>query len=135
VGCGCAFVLRGDMLYYLLYPARQSIVVCSKDKHETAVFRKIDSMKERHKIAMLITEAHSLDEIKRCMEPYSTVFMGDISRELRLELTEHCFEHNKRLFVLPTVEDIIFITQAKRLLAIRWCISAETHTFSPNSCD
>lgn len=120
-----------DMLYYLLYPARQSIVVCSKDKHETAVFRKIDSMKERHKIAMLITEAHSLDEIKRCMEPYSTVFMGDISRELRLELTEHCFEHNKRLFVLPTVEDIIFHNASETIVGDSLVYQCRDHTFSP----
>ena len=97
-----------DRTYYVLYPARQSIVICSKDKHEAAVFRKIDRMKERHTISMLVTEAQDADAIKRCMEPYSTVFLGDISRELRLDLTEYCFEHNKRLYVLPTVEDIIF---------------------------
>ena len=97
-----------DRLYYALYPARQSVVVCSKDKHEIAVFRKIDMMKERHTICSMITEAQGAEAIKRCMEPYSTVFMGDISRDLRLDLTEYCFEHNKRLFVLPTVEDIIF---------------------------
>lgn len=119
-----------DRLYYLLYPARLSIVICSKDKHETAVFRKIDSMKERHKIAMLITEAHSADEIKRCMEPYSTVFMGDISRELRLELTEHCFEQNKRLFVLPTVEDIIFHNANESIIGDSLVYQCRNHTFS-----
>ncbi len=123
--------LGADQLYNLLYPARLSIVVCSKDKHETAVFRKIDSMKERHKIAMLVTEAHSLDEIKRCMEPYSTVFMGDISRELRLELTEHCFEHSKRLFVLPSVEDIIFHNANETFVGDSLVYQCRDHTFTP----
>ena len=31
--------LGADKLYDALYPARESIVVCSRDKHETAVFR------------------------------------------------------------------------------------------------
>jgi hypothetical protein len=101
------------------------------DKHETAVFRKIDSMKERHKIAMLITEAHSLDEIKRCMEPYSTVFMGDISRELRLELTEHCFEHNKRLlFCRP--RDIIFHNASETIVGDSLVYQCRDHTFRRN---
>ena len=107
---GVALILYfiSDRLYYRLYPARKSVVVCSSDKHEIATFKKIDSMKERHEICALVTEAESAEAIKHCLEPYSTVFMGDISRELRLDLTEYCFENNKRLFVLPTVEDIIF---------------------------
>jgi len=119
-----------DKTYYALYPARQSIVICSKDKHETPVFRKIDSMKERHTISMLITEAQGADAIKRCMEPYSTVFLGDISRELRLDLTEYCFEQNKRLYVLPTVEDIIFHNAHENIIGDSLVYQCKNHTFS-----
>ncbi|PKM41291.1 MAG: glucose-1-phosphate thymidylyltransferase [Firmicutes bacterium HGW-Firmicutes-9] len=119
-----------DRTYYVLYPARQSIVICSKDKHEAAVFRKIDRMKERHTISMLVTEAQDADAIKRCMEPYSTVFLGDISRELRLDLTEYCFEHNKRLYVLPTVEDIIFHNAHENIIGDSLVYQCKNHTFS-----
>ena len=124
------FYFFADRIYNVLYPARQSIVICSVDKHETAVFRKIDSMKERHTINMLVTEAQGADAIKRCMEPYSTVFVGDISRELRLDLTEHCFEHNKRLFVLPTVEDIIFHNAQETIIGDSLVYQCKNHTFS-----
>ena len=120
-----------DQMFNALYPARQSIVVCSNDKHETSVFRKIDSMKERHTISMLITEAMGADAIKRCMEPYSTVFVGDISRELRLDLTEYCFEQNKRLFVLPTVEDIIFHNAHETIVGDSLVYQCRNHTFTP----
>jgi glucose-1-phosphate thymidylyltransferase len=122
--------LGADKLFALLFPARQSIVVCSNDKHETAVFRKIDSMKERHTINMLVTESHGAEAIKRCMEPYSTVFMGDISRELRLDLTEYCFEQNKRLFVLPTVEDIIFHNARETIVGDSLVYQCKNHTFT-----
>ena len=122
--------LGADKIYYLLYPARQSIVVCSNDKHEISVFRKIDSMKERHTISMLVTEAYGAEAIKRCMAPYSTVFMGDISRELRLELTEYCFEENKRLFVLPTVEDIIFHNAHETIVGDSLVYQCKNHTFT-----
>ena len=128
---GAALLYFGaDRTFNALYPARQSIVVCSNDKHETSVFRKIDSMKERHTINMLITESQGADAIKRCMEPYSTVFMGDISRELRLDLTEYCFEQNKRLFVLPTVEDIIFHNAHETIVGDSLVYQCKNHTFS-----
>lgn len=119
-----------DLLYYALYPARQSVVVCSKDKHEVSVFRKIDMMKERHTICALITEVQGAEAIKRCLEPYSTVFMGDISRDLRLELTEYCFEKNKRLFVLPTVEDIIFHNAHESIIGDSLVYQCKNHTFT-----
>ena len=119
-----------DRIYYALYPARESIVVCSRDKHDAAVFRKIDLMKERHTINLLVTEAQGAEAIKRAMEPYSTVFMGDISRELRLDLTEYCFEQNKRLFVLPTVEDIIFHNAHETIVGDSLVYQCKNHTFS-----
>ena len=122
--------LGADKLYDALYPARESIVVCSRDKHETAVFRKIDLMKERHTIKLLVTEAMGAEAIKRSMEPYSTVFMGDLSPELRLELTEYCFEQNKRLFVLPGVEDIIFHNAHETIIGDSLVYQCKNHTFT-----
>lgn len=129
---GAALILYfgADRLYYLLYPARKSVVVCSRDKHEVNTFRKIGSMKERHEICALITEAESAEAIKKCIDPYTTVFMGDISRELRLELTEYCFEHNKRLFVLPTVEDIIFHNAHENIIGDSLVYQCRNHTFT-----
>lgn len=129
---GAALLLYwgADRLYYALYPARQSVVVCSKDRHEVAVFRKIDSMKERHTICAVITEAQDPDAIKRCLEPYSTVFMGDISRDLRVDLTEYCFENNKRLFVLPTVDDIIFHNANQTVIGDSLVYQCRNRTFT-----
>ena len=129
-GSGLLLYFGADRLYYALYPARQSVVVCSNDKHEIAVFRKIDMMKERHTICSMITEAQGAEAIKRCMAPYSTVFMGDISRELRLDLTEYCFEQNKRLFVLPTVEDIIFHNAHENIIGDSLVYQCRNHAFT-----
>ena len=129
-GMAILLYFAADRLYYALYPARKSVLVCSKDKHEIAVFKKIDSMKERHEICALITEAEGAEAIKLCLEPYSTVFMGDISRELRLDLTEYCFETNKRLFVLPTVEDIIFHNAQESIIGDSLVYQCRNRTFS-----
>jgi glucose-1-phosphate thymidylyltransferase len=129
-GMGLILYFGADRLYYLLYPARTSVVVCSKDRHEVSTFRKIGSMKERHEICALISESEDVEAIKARIDPYSTVFMGDISRELRLELTEYCFEHNKRLFVLPTVEDIIFHNAHENIIGDSLVYQCRNHTFS-----
>lgn len=97
-----------DRLYYFLYPVRKSAAVLSVSERELPTIQKIGSMKERHEICLILNESEDVAAIKRKLEPYSTVFVGEIDRALRLELTEYCFETNKRLFVMPSVEDIIF---------------------------
>ena len=129
---GAALLLYygADRLYHALYPARKSIVVCSNDRHEIATFRKIDSMKERHEICAVVTESEGPDLIMAKIEPYSTVFLGDVSSALRIELTEYCFEHDKRLFVLPSVDDIIFHNAHETIIGDSLLYQCRNRTFS-----
>ncbi len=129
---GAALILYfgADRLYYALYPARKSIVVCAVGRHEIATFKKIDSMKERHEICEVVTESEGIETIERRLEPYSTVFVGDVSRSLRLELTEYCFEHDKRLFVLPSVEDIIFHNAHEAVIGDSLVYQCRNHAFT-----
>ena len=107
-GIGLVLYALSDWLYDLLYPAREAAVVCSDDKHELTTVRKIGTMKERHKICLVCCESEGIEGIIERIKPYSTVFVGTVDRELRMELTDYCFENDKRLMVMPTVEDIIF---------------------------
>lgn len=107
-GIGIVLYALADRLYDLLYPAREAAVVCSDDRHELSTVRKIGTMKERHEICLVCCESEGFDAIVEKIRPYSSVFVGTIDRELRMELTDYCFENDKRLLVMPTVEDIIF---------------------------
>ncbi len=119
-----------DRLYYLLYPARDSAVVCSVDKHEMATIQKISTMKERYKVCAIASEADGYEAIIRQIDPYSTVFVGDVERTLRLQLTDYCFEHDKRLLVMPTIGDIIFHNAHETFIGDSLVYLCRNRTFS-----
>ena len=96
-----------DRLYYLVHPVRDCIVITSESREELATLKKFKSIRRRYRILDEVDETLGLDAILERIRPYSTVILGKVSRQLRLELTEHCFEHNQRLFFVPDVTDIL----------------------------
>ncbi len=105
---GALLYTGADRLYFRLHPSRSAIVVCSDDMHELSTVGKITASKERYNICAVCGESDGLDKICGMINAYSTVFMGEVNRQLRIELTDYCFEHNKRLIITPTIGDIIF---------------------------
>ncbi len=107
---GAGLVLYGgaDLLFSYLHPARNAIVICSVNAAELATIEKFSSLKEHYAISELCFETEPLDTVLQRVAPYSTVILGNIDNRLRLEVTEYCFEQNKRLFYIPTVQDIIY---------------------------
>lgn len=105
---GTLLYIGADRLYFVLYPARSSIVICSESRYELGTLAKVGTMKERYKIEKVLSETLGYDAITAQIMDYSTVFLGNVDRKLRRDLTDFCFENNKRLLVMPSVEDIIF---------------------------
>lgn len=106
-GAGLLLNLLADRLYYLVHPVRDCIVVSSEGRAELKTLKKFHSIQKRYRILDELDETAGFDAIVDRIRPYSTVILGNVSTELRLELTEHCFEHNQRLFFVPNVQDII----------------------------
>ena len=103
------FILNyaADRLYFLVHPARNCIVISSVERTELETLKKFDEIQKRYRIVDQVDESIGYDALLDKIKPYSTVILGNISTELRLELTEHCFERNQRLFYMPNVQDII----------------------------
>ncbi len=107
-GAGALLYTGADRLYFALHPSRSAVVICSDDKHELPLFSKLTASKERYNICAVYCEKDGAEEIKEQIAPYSTIFLGEVSRQMRIEMTDHCFENNKRLIVTPSIDDIIF---------------------------
>ena len=127
---GTLMYIGGDRLYYALYPARDSTVVCSDDRHEMPTIQKISAMKERYKVCAICSEADGYDAIIETIAPFSTVFVGDVERALRLQRTDYCFEHDKRLLVMPTIGDIIFHNAHETFIGDSLVYLCRNRTFS-----
>ncbi len=127
---GSLYVLA-DQIYYILYPTREAIVICSEDMHEIVTAQKISTLKERHHISEICSESEGLDRIMQKIERYSTVFLGNVDRSIRMELTDYCFETGKRLLMMPTVEDIIFHNAYETFLGDSLVYLCRNRTFTP----
>lgn len=104
---GSLLLLLANRMFFLLRPVRNAAMVCSQDQHETETLEKFQNMRDSYRIVEVISEAAGFDAIAAGLAPYSTVIAGAIDASLRQKLVNFCFEHNKRLFVLPSVQDII----------------------------
>lgn len=119
-----------DRLYFVLYPARDSAVVCSDDRREAGTLQKLASMQERYKICAVCSETDGYDAIIAAIRPYSTVFVGEVARGLRLQLMDYCFEQDKRLLVMPTICDIIFHNAHETFIGDSLVYLCRNRTFS-----
>ena len=97
-----------DKLYAYLYPSRRSVVVRSVAGTEGDIYAKLSRVKNRYTVERVVSESDGFDTIIAAIGDYSTVFLGNVERTLRRRLIDYCFDHNKRLLMIPTVEDIIF---------------------------
>lgn len=105
---GAILYKLSDVIYFRLHPARNSLIILSSDRHEYSFIEKLKSIRERYSIAKVITEDLGEEQILEELEAYSTVFTGEIDYHLRLKITDYCFDHNKRLLIMPTLGDITY---------------------------
>ena len=106
---GSLLLLLGNRLYYRLRAVRDAALVIGGESDEAQVLRQFEAVRERYRIsAVLHADEEDAEALFEQLAPYSTVIVGGISARLRLRLMDHCFERNKRLFVIPTVQDILF---------------------------
>ncbi len=105
---GVLLYVVADRAYFKLYPARSTVIICSDDPADMSVVQKFCEMKKHYDICAVCHESAGIDEITATIGDNNTVVIGSVSRELRSEIMSYCFENDKRLFVTPTIQDIIF---------------------------
>lgn len=99
--------VEANRIYFKLYPARDCVVVCSDNPGDLLIVEKFIRIKERYNIKLVCNESDGFDAIIEKINKHSTAILGSISNELRSRLIKYCYEHSIRLFVVPTIEDIL----------------------------
>ncbi|MBC8533360.1 sugar transferase [Yeguia hominis] len=99
--------LQANKVYFILYPARECIVICAGTEKELSIVKKFGRVKERYKICSVCSESLGYELLVERIDRYSAVIIGNIDPILRLQLMTYCFEHSKRLFIVPTMQDIM----------------------------
>lgn len=105
---GTGLLLLGNRLYFRLRTVRDAALVIGGESDGEQELRRFEAVRERYRISTVLHTDGDAEALLGRLEPFTTVIVGGVGQELRLRLMGYCFEHNKRLFVIPTVQDILF---------------------------
>ena len=94
-------------VYKQLYPSRDTVIIYADSAYDKDVARKFEVRKDRYTIKSVVKETEGVEKIKAEIDKYSTVIIGAIDLYLRNEIIDYCYSHGKRIFVLPSINDIV----------------------------
>lgn len=96
-----------NMVYFKIYPSRETLIIYADTEYDRMVAKKFVLNRDRYKVRNVIKESAGFDEITKSIDKYDTVIIGNIALDLRDDLIDYSYARDKRIFVLPTVNDII----------------------------
>ena len=105
---GILLLLLGNRLSYRLREVRDAAVVVGTERSAEQVLQRFETVRERYRITAVFHASDGAERLLEELAPYSTVIVGHVEPALRLSLMDACFVHNKRLFLIPSVQDILF---------------------------
>lgn len=117
----CAQVLAGTLLYvaanavyFAINPARDALAILANPEDDERVLRKFLSESKRYRIVQYCHESDGDAEVQSAMDGQPLVLMlGHGRPEFRSMVIRHCYETDKRLLMVPNVDEI-FVHSAVR---------------------
>lgn len=104
---GVLLLLLANTIFFKLRPSRDAIMILSASHKEQDTLAKFGSLRDRYRICAVVSETDGYESVIKKIEGFNTVICGVVDAAFREKLVNYCFEKGKRLFVLPSVQDII----------------------------
>ncbi len=104
---GIFLYIVANKTYFSLNPAYHTVVICANSQWEEEIIGKFRRIPERYNISQVLYEGATEEEIFLAIDRHSTVILGDIASPKKEKIINYCFENNRRLYILPTVQDIM----------------------------
>ena len=96
-----------DRVYHSIYPSRQTVIIYADSEYDINVAHKFGGREDRYTIKSIITESEGYDAIVAEIDKYPTVIIGSLELNNRQRIFEYAYERKKRIFLIPSVEDVI----------------------------
>lgn len=104
-----AWVVFMRWIYAKIYPPRQMLLVYG-DYSPDDLIRKISSREDKYNICEKIHISEGLDAIKKRIDEYHAIVLGDIPASPRNILLKYCFENDVRCYSIPKISDIMIMS-------------------------
>ncbi len=97
-----------NSIYFSVYSSRHILAIYSGDEQGRAIIRKMSRIPERYVIEKAISiKTHDMDQIKAEIDNYKAILICDFEQGLKDKIFHYCYEKRKRIYVLPSSNDII----------------------------
>jgi exopolysaccharide biosynthesis polyprenyl glycosylphosphotransferase len=107
--CAATMVMYilANAVYFAISPPRRMLAVCRGTRGEIKMIRRFAENRDRFILTEILSSSMGETVIKQAIDNVPAVLLGEIDKQLRDSLTSYCFENNKRLFVVPNMEDVM----------------------------
>lgn len=100
------FISLYVFIYRHHYAPHQMIMVYGSD-NAISLKIKMDSRRDKYKIAKLISINEGYDKICEEIIKYETVVLNDLPAQIRNDILKFCYENRLRAYVAPKISDVI----------------------------
>lgn len=107
IGINLVYLIFSNWIYYKLYPARDTVIIHNNSEYERHVAEKFLNREERYTVKEILTTDNSIHEMKEAILNNNTCILGQLEPDLRQQIFQFCYENNTRIFVMPSIQDII----------------------------
>ena len=111
---GVLIYIAGNAIYFKLRPPRAALAILANPEDDRRVLKKFLKESRRYRIAAYCHETDGWERIARAIDGQPLVLMfGHGSHDMRVRVIRYCYETNKRLLMIPNVDEI-FVQCADR---------------------
>ena len=104
------WALLARFLYAAVYPARELLLIYG-DRSPKSIISKLSTRRDKYHISgTACIEEESDEEIRRKIDGFKAVVLGDIPVKRRNDLMKYCFEKDIRCYSVPKISDIMLMS-------------------------
>ena len=100
------WVVSMRWIYAHIYPPRKMLLIYG-EKNPKDLIRKISSREDKYDICEMVHLSMGEEEIRKKIDEYPAVIIGDIPAGPRNIFLKYCFEKNIRCYSIPKLSDIL----------------------------
>ena len=103
VGAVCA-----NTIYFKLYPPKELLAIFGDDQAGFRLITRMNQIHHRFKIMRGVNiNTEDVEKIKMLIDKYEGVLICDIDKTVANKLYSYCYAHQKRIYMMPSVTDIL----------------------------
>ena len=113
VGMGLYILAR--IILPMMEPALPMLYI-RQEELEDQLSGMFDSRRSRYKVSGVVSSKLDWEDLKKVIQQYSAVLIGDMAPEVRQEIISYCFRTGREALLLPDMSDVVLCSAAALIM-------------------